>query len=67
MTGAQIIAGGSFDDYIRSGENVAAAITIYGDNNTSTPLDEDDLSFNINDGNDIIDVENNNMLVKVYG
>ena len=67
ITGTQTIAGGTYDDLIYSGTNVSDDITIFGDNDTATPLTEDAAGLNINDGNDIIDVGNDNMNVKVYG
>ena len=67
IIGTQTIAGGTYDDTIWSGSNVTGDITIFGDNDTSTPLVEDEIGLNINDGDDIIEVGNGNMNVKAYG
>ena len=67
IAGDQTIAGGTYDDTIWSGTNVTGDITIFGDNDTSTPLVEDETGLNINDGDDIIDVGNDNSNVRVYG
>ena len=67
MAGDQTIAGGSFDDHIFSGNNVGGDIKIYGDNDGQLRDMEDALGFNINDGDDIIEVGNHNNLVTVYG
>ena len=43
------------------------AIKIYGDNDSTTPLTEDSTALNINDGDDIIYIGNDNMSVFGYG
>ena len=51
-----------------SGSNVTGNIIIYGDNDIANAKDvEDELGFNINDGDDIIIIENNNGLATAYG
>ena len=67
IAGTQKIYGGTYDDMIYSGDNVTGQITIFGDSATSSPNVEDATAFNLNDGDDIIDVGNNNTIVKVYG
>ena len=67
VTGTQTIAGGTYDDTIWSGSNVSGDIKIFGDNDSTTPLTEDATAFNINDGDDLIQIGNNNGNVFVYG
>lgn len=52
---------------IWSGDNVAGRIRILGDNQYGSPLNEDPVGDNRNDGNDYIDIGNNNMEVKAFG
>ena len=59
--------GGTYDDKIWSGENVAGSIKIHGDNQTSEPLVEDPTGLNRNDGDDYIDIGDNNMDVTAFG
>ena len=42
-------------------------IFIFGDNATNGAVVEDETGFNANDGDDIIDVGNDNMNVRAYG
>ena len=67
LTAAQTIAGGTYDDWIWSGTNIMGAVKIYGDNDSTTPLTEDSSALNINDGEDIIYIGNDNTLVYGWG
>ena len=67
LTGTQTIAGGTYNDWIYSGTDVMGAIKIYGDNDSPTPLTEDSTDLNINDGDDIIYIDNDNTLVYGWG
>ena len=67
IAGTQTIAGGTYDDTIFSGFNVVGDITIFGDNDALVPLVENATGLSINDGDDLIDIGNNNVNVKVYG
>ena len=70
MTNGQFIAGGTYDDKIWSGNNIGTTVQIYGDN----PVIPGDLADtydpdgrNKNDGDDDIDVGDNNETVAVHG
>ena len=63
----QWFVGGTFDDQIFTGLHNMDTILVWGDNCTSTPLVEDASGLNISDGDDIVDVGNSNLEVKVYG
>ena len=52
---------------ILSGDFILGDLKVYGDNASLDALNEDELAFNLNDGNDIIDIGNNNQNVFVYG
>ena len=70
LTGNSLLIGGVFDDLILSGDNIGGDVTIYGDNrvlNGQAVTDYDADGLNINDGDDIIDVGNNNLTVVVVG
>ena len=67
LTGDQTIAGGTYNDWIWSGTNVMGAVKIYGDNDSATPLTEDSSALNINDGDDIIYIGNDNTVVYGWG
>ena len=67
LTGDQTIAGGTYNDWIWSGTNVMGAVKIYGDNDSATPLTEDSSALNINDGDDIIYIGNDNTFVYGWG
>ena len=45
---------------ILSGDFVSGDLKVYGDNASLDALNEDELAFNLNDGNDIIDIGNSN-------
>ena len=63
MTSGQFIAGGTYDDSIWSGSNIGISVQIYGDNpvNTGDTADTyDPDGLNKNDGDDVIDVGDNN-------
>ena len=49
------------------GNDAGGQITVFGDNYTTTPFIEDSTGLNIGDGDDIIDIGNDNMGVFVYG
>ena len=70
LTNGQFIAGGTYDDMIWSGSNIGVSVQIYGDNpvNTGDPADTyDPDGLNKNDGDDVIDVGDNNETVAVQG
>ena len=61
LLGDQILVGGVFDDKIWGGDDIEGDVKIYGDNISSTPLDEVNDAYNLNDGNDIITIGLNNV------
>ena len=65
--GSQTLVGGVHDDQIWSGDQIVGDIKVYGDNKTATPLDEDAAAFNLNDGDDLIDIGNDNGNVFAFG
>ena len=67
LTGFQQLFGETYNDKIWSGDGVAGDLRVHGDNQTSSPLVEDPTGFNRNDGDDYIDIGDNNMEVKAYG
>ena len=59
----QFIAGGTYDDMIWTGSNIGSTMSIFGDNptNFADPADAyDPDGLNKNDGDDVIDVGDNN-------
>ena len=70
ISGDQILAGGTFDDKVFSGSDITGSLFIYGDNDVDggdMATNEDPDGRNMNDGNDLITVGNNNNMVKAYG
>ena len=67
LLGDQILVGGVYDDNIFAGDDIDGDIKVYGDNISSTPLVEDNQAYNLNDGNDIITIGNNNVDVSAFG
>ena len=71
IAGDQIIAGGTFDDKIFSGSNISGRqVKLYGDNDIDADgmaVNEDPNRRNMNDGNDLITIGNNNNMVFAYG
>ena len=62
---SSVLVGGIKDDYIVSGDNVTGVTLIYADNlNNSAPTT---IVTNKNDGDDIIEVGDNNTGVIVFG
>ena len=66
LPNGQLIAGGPYDDKIWSGNNIGTAVSIYGDNIDQAGMYDPD-GLNKNDGDDIIEVGNNNTLTVVEG
>ena len=67
LPGAQTLVGGVKDDQIWSGDLIVGDLKVYGDNKSATPLDEDAAAFNLNDGDDLIDIGNDNGNVFAFG
>ena len=63
----QELVGGPYDDTIISGSDSMGAIRVFGDKDNVDALNELPDTFNKYDGNDIIDIGDNNAIVKVYG
>ena len=67
LPGPQTLVGGVYDDQIWSGDQIIGDLKIYGDNISATPLVEDAAGYNLNDGDDIIDIGNDNANVFAFG
>ena len=61
------IIGGQYNDKIYAGSDTNTVTSIFGDKQTGGPLVEDPDGFNKFDGDDVIEVGDNNATVQVFG